>query len=250
MLLRASARLLEEDPSLGESLGSSALAAATLELRARTMLVAPGDWPQPDWPAGVRNGAGLLVLSGLLLRRVGLEGRFGAELLGAGDLLRPWQREDSVASVPRRSEFEVLRRMRVAVLDVDFLRRALPYPEVAGALVARALRRSRHLVANMAIVHQPRVDTRVHMLLWHLADRWGTVHADGVTVPVRLTHAALADLVAARRPTVSAAVGALERRGAISRTPEGWCLHGSPPVELAAIRAADPDQATLRRSAV
>ena len=221
-------RLLEEDPDLGGDLDGERVESAMREVRARTLIVLPGEWAQPRWPVSVRAGVGLLVLEGLLLRRVGLEERFGAELLAAGDLLRPWQREDSIASIPRRSAWRVLRRSRIAILDVDFLRRTYPYPEVVGQLVGRALRRSRWLAVNMAIVHQPKVETRVLMLLWHLADRWGTVSAEGVTLPIRLTHAILADLVAAQRPTVSAAIGVLERAGALSRTPEGWRLHGPP----------------------
>jgi len=99
-------------------------------------------------------------------------------------------------------------------------------------LVARCLRRSRSLAVNMAIVHHPRVETRVHMLLWHFADRWGTVRKDGVLLPVPLTHSLLADLVAAQRPTVSAAIGALQRDGSVERVDGGWLLHGSPPGEL------------------
>jgi len=55
----------------------------------------------------------------------------------------------------------------------------------------------------MAIVHDARVGVRLHMLFWHLTDRWGRVRRDGVGVPLRLTHSVLADVVAARRPTVT-----------------------------------------------
>jgi hypothetical protein len=41
--------------------------------------------------------------------------------------------------------------------------------------------------------------------------------------------------VAAQRPTVSAALGLLERDGQITRTDDGWTLHGTPPGELQAI---------------
>ena len=227
--------LLVEDPDLGDGLDRARLESAVRELRARTVLVPAGEWVEPDWPVGVRSGMGLLVLEGLLLRRVDVENRYGAELLGAGDLLRPWQREDAIASVPRRSGWRVLNRSRLAILDVEFVRRLAAYPEVAGQIVGRALRRSRQLAVNMAIVHQPRVETRIMMLLWHLADRCGTVRADGVVVPMRLTHAMLGDLVAARRPTVSAALGSLQRSGLVTRGPEGWRLEGSQPPELAEV---------------
>lgn len=242
--VNAAVRLLIEDRELAEDLEGERLESAIREVRARTLLVPPGEWVQPEWPASVRRGIGLLVLDGLLVRRVALDERFGAELLAAGDLLRPWQLEDSVASMPRRSAWSVLERSKIAILDVDFLRFTSPYPEVVGRLAGRALRRSRWLAVILAIVHQPKVETRVHMLLWHLADRWGTVGASGVTLPMRLTHTIIADLVAAQRPTVSAAIGTLERAGALTRTPDGWRLHGSLPPELSAVSAADvPERA-------
>jgi CRP-like cAMP-binding protein len=226
------ANVLEGDPDLAGGIEPEDLGSATRDARACVLVLPRGAWDQPAWTRDVLRGPGLLVLDGLLLRRVGLDGRSGAELLAAGDLLRPWQREDAVASVARSSGWEVLQRSRVAILDVEFARRMGGHPDIAGQLVARALRRSRHLAVITAIIHQPRVETRLHMLLWHLADRWGTVRSDGVFVPVQLTHAVLADLVAARRPTVSAALGALEAAGTIDRGQGGWILRGSPPGEL------------------
>lgn len=228
-------RLLEQDGELGEDLEGERLSAAGEQAEAVTISLSKGAWEPPEWPLSLRRGAGLLVLEGMILRRVGVEGRFGAELLAEGDLLRPWQREDAVTSVPRRSGWQVLTQCTLALMDVELIRRLGPYPEVQGRIVGRALRRSRHLAVNIAIVHQPRVEVRLHMLLWHLADRWGTVRPDGVIVPVRLTHAILSELIAARRPTVSAALGSLERSGSVSRTQDGWVLHGSPPGELEAV---------------
>ena len=171
-------------------------------------------------------------LDGLLLRRVRLDDRSGVELLAAGDLLRPWQREDVIASVPRQLEWEVLQTCRLAVLDVDFAQRVSAFPTIAAQLIARAINRSRHFAINMAIVQHPKVEDRLRMLLWHIADRWGTVGSDGVSVPVSLTQTVLAALVAAQRPTVSAALKSLERDRQVTRTDRGWLLHGSPPGEL------------------
>jgi CRP-like cAMP-binding protein len=84
----------------------------------------------------------------------------------------------------------------------------------------------------MAIVHQARVDVRLRMLLWHLAGRWGRVRSDATVVPLRLTHTLLADLVAARRPTVTSALADLARRGLMRSSPDGWMLFGDAPVEL------------------
>jgi CRP-like cAMP-binding protein len=232
---RGVADVLEEDPELGAGLKGKGMAVAHERCRARIMRIPAGPWQEPEWPQQVRSGLGLLVLDGLLLRRVGLDDRFGAELLAAGDLLRPWQREDALASVPQRSGWRVLEPCRVAILDVGFAKRSGAFPEIHGQIVARALQRSRQLVVNMAIVQQPKVQMRLHTLFWHLADRWGTVGTEGTLVPLPITHAILAEMVAASRPTVSAALSALERSGAVRHTEEGWLLHGSPPGELLAV---------------
>jgi CRP-like cAMP-binding protein len=124
----------------------------------------------------------------------------------------------------------------MAVLDGRFATSLARYPEIVSALFARAVRRSRQLVLNMAIIHQPRVDVRLHMLFWELAERWGNVHGDGIHVPIRLTHATLAEL-AARRPTVSKALSELAERGALRWTGGAWLLRGDPPIELRELRS-------------
>lgn len=225
-------RLLERDRELGEDLDPARLAAALELVQAPILTLPRGSWEPPRWSKRVQEGAGLLVLDGLMLRRVGIEGRYGAELLSAGDLLRPWQGEEATSSLSHDPQWKVLSRCKIAVIDVDLMRRLADYPEIQGQLVARAIRRVRRLAVNIAIVHQPKVESRLRMLLWHLADRWGTVRPDGVIVPVRLTHETLAELTAARRPTVSAAIGTLERLGALERTSEGWLLRGPPPSDL------------------
>jgi CRP-like cAMP-binding protein len=58
------------------------------------------------------------------------------------------------------------------------------------------------------------------------------VRSDGVLLPLRLTHAILSDLVAARRPTVTSAITELSRRGILRQIDEGWLLSGDPPGEL------------------
>jgi CRP-like cAMP-binding protein len=225
-------RILEHDPELGEGLDRERFGLARDRLQAAVLRVARGPWDGPRWPEGVRRGLGLLVLDGVVVRQVEIAGRASAELLSTGDVLRPWQRDDSGAAIPRQPGWRALERSRLAVLDVDFARRLAPFPEVQGELVGRALRRSRRLVVNVAIVHQPRVEARVQLMLWHLAYRFGTVRQDGVLLPLRLTHTLLADLVAARRPTVSAAVSSLERAGELSRQPGGtWLLRGAQPGE-------------------
>ncbi len=230
--MKRRATILEEDPGLAEALRGHRLAAATRDCVAETIRVPRGSWSPGDDLEGFHAGIGLLVLDGLLVRRVCVATRFGAELLGEGDVLRPWQREDVATTLPRSGGWRALAPCRLALLDSHFAVRAGRYPEVISALFARVLRRSRMLAVNIAIVHHPRVDIRVQMLLWELADRWGTVHPEGVRVPLRLTHAVLADLVAAQRQTVSKAISELAARGSVLWTGDAWLLAGGPPAEL------------------
>lgn len=235
--------VLAEDLELGESLGGRRRAEAERECVARVVRIDAGPWPLGTRAPHRSYAIGLLILDGLLMRRVGLEGRYGAELLGAGDLLRPWQGDDSTVARPQAGEWELLHRCRVAVLDADFALRLSRYPEVTAALFDRVVRRSRRLAVNMAIVHQPRVEVRLRMLFWLLAERWGKRAPDGVRLPVPLTHAVLGELVAARRQTVTKALSDLSTRDLVTWTGNAWLLRGDPPFELdqvAALSVADP----------
>jgi CRP/FNR family transcriptional regulator, cyclic AMP receptor protein len=72
------------------------------------------------------------------------------------------------------------------------------------------------------------VEDRLHAMLWLLAERWGRVTPEGVTLPLRLTHELLGQLVGAKRPTVSLAMKELEARGAVRRRLDGaWLLDPS-----------------------
>jgi len=227
------AQVLIEDPDLGQVVPPESRAAAARDCVADVLEVDRGPWEAERYTVGP-HGIGLYVLEGLLVRRVGEEGRFGAELLGDGDLLRPWQRHEEIA-LPFYTAWDVLEPARLAVLDMDFAQRLGRYPEIIALLFERTIARSRTLAVNMAIVHYPRVDVRLHMLLWYLAQRWGRVRADGVLLTKRLTHSVLADLVAARRPSVTSALSRLADQGLIESVDRRWRLIGEPPGDLTEI---------------
>jgi hypothetical protein len=229
--------VLVADPDLADGLRGERLEKAIQDCVARIYRFEAGDWSPPAASADVRDGLGLLILEGMLVRRVGETGRIGSELLGEDDVVRPWEGEDDDSPGGQKGRWSVLRGGRFAVLDRDFTVRACGHPEMISALVGRAIRRSRFMVVTMAILHQPRVDIRLHMLLWELAERWGHVHPDGVHLPMRLTHAMLGELVAARRPTVTKALGGLATRSVAAWTGDHWLLTGQPPSELEAIHS-------------
>lgn len=224
--------VLTEDRDLARALDEPRRAPAGREALAPVLELSTGRWDARQSADAARGGFGLLVLAGLLIRRVGRDGRFGAELLCAGDILRPWEHDGETTTVPFDTAWRVLTPTRLAVLDMGWARRMGPFPEIGAALVGRALERSRRLAVNMAIAQHPRLEIRLEVLLWHLAERLGHVHPDGVHLTLPITHEALGNLVAARRPSVSAALGALAQRGVLRRDGDGWVLLGDPPADL------------------
>jgi CRP/FNR family cyclic AMP-dependent transcriptional regulator len=217
--------VLDSDPDLGDGIPAEQLEQARRASRAETLEVQQGAWEPEAMTAVGEDGYGLLVLSGLFCRRVVQGQRHGAELLGPGDLLRPWDRIDGWSSIPVDSAWLVIEDARLAVLDRDFAARSASFPELSVALIRRGLMRSRYLAMLFAIVSERRVETRLTMLFWHLADRFGRIHGEWAEVPVPLTHRILSELVAARRPSVSTALTKLQDQGILLRTPEGWQLH-------------------------
>ena len=221
--------MLDEDAELAELIPDPQLQTARQASVAATLDLPAGRWQASNDADRARDGYGLLALDGILVRRVGYGDRFGAELLAAGDLLRPWD-FDSDEMLGFESTWRVLAGTRLAVLDIAWTERMARYPRIGPALAGRALSRSRRLAAMMAISQQPRLDERLWMLFWELADRYGRVRPDGVYLELPLTHEVLSHLVAARRPSVSGALTKLADQGRLRRDGRRWVLSGDPPV--------------------
>lgn len=206
--------LLDVDPELGEHLDEQSRQAARRHLVVRVERIEQGDHALPA--ANLFNsegGIGLLILEGLTLRRVGLAHRVAGELLGPGDLLRPWQGDGEHQAYPFVASWRVIQALDVAVLDAGLTQRLAQFAPVVSELVGRALLRSRRAIGSLVTAQLTSVDQRLLVSLWHLADRWGRVRPDGIVLPLPLTHEALGLLVGARRPSVTAALGRLAARG-------------------------------------
>jgi CRP-like cAMP-binding protein len=223
--------VLQEDGELAGAVAAERREAALRTAPARLLRVPRGAWDAASVADAARGGHGLLVLSGLLMRRVEIDAHFGAELLGPGDPLNPGGGDGQYTSLAVEPSWRVVEALRLAVLDRAWSFRMSPFPEVAIELTARSMRRSRRLSNLLAISQQPRLEPRLHMLLWELADRYGRVGPDGVRVPLPITHELIANLAAARRPSVTTALNRLAASGLVERSEGGWLLHGDPPRE-------------------
>jgi CRP/FNR family cyclic AMP-dependent transcriptional regulator len=230
-------RVFEHDPDLLEGVDEPVAASLRAHIVTPRIDAEPGAW-QPARAVPQQTGhLGLLVVDGLLVRTLRLVERECSEIVGPGDLIRPWDGELLDESVPGYSQWRVLQPTTLASLDACFATRVARWPTIAAALLARSALRCRSLVHQATIAHVRHADTRVLLVLWHLADRWGRVTPQGVLVPVPLTHQLLAQLTCLQRPTVSSALSHLARDGQVTRLePRGWLLHAEPPGS----RAAEP----------
>jgi CRP-like cAMP-binding protein len=222
-------RLLQVDPELARLLPPGRREEATASVVAGTMVLRIGEWETAS-AVGEDGYMGLLLLDGILAREVVVADNVSTELLGPGDLVRPWQSQSAEDGLlPSDVRWTALADTRLAILDRRFVARAARHPEVAIMLLHRLTERSQRLATTQAISQLTRVDRRLLALFWHLAERWGRVSRDGVVVPLALSHRILGQLVGARRPTVSSAISDLARRGELLRRDDGsWLLAGDP----------------------
>jgi CRP/FNR family cyclic AMP-dependent transcriptional regulator len=224
-------RVLEEDPELMATLSEPERQAASRVAIAPVIELPCGSWTllPPADPAAL----GTLILDGLLIVRVESGDRAHVELLGEGDVISPWVGTGADVNVPSEVSARIVSGLRLAQLDRRFALRIARWPEIYAALMRRLIIRARRLSLQAAINAVPRVEERVELTLWQLGDRFGRVTPNGIALRLALTHQLLAELVGAQRPSVSTALGSLERRQRLVRAARNqWILHGEPPASL------------------
>jgi CRP-like cAMP-binding protein len=221
--------LLEVDPDLGQLLAPERRASAERELLVTLTPLRPGTWDAARLEETDPGHVGLLVLEGMMAREVVVADNVSTELIGPGDLIRPWRLEADPHLLPHAIRWTVLTPMRLALLDRAAALRLARYPEIGAVLIDRLNVRAQRLAVAQAISQVNRVERRLLALFWHLAERWGRVTATGVVVPLDLSHRVIGQLIGARRPTVSSALGELAHRGELLRRRDGtWALTGEP----------------------
>jgi CRP/FNR family transcriptional regulator, cyclic AMP receptor protein len=229
--------LLDALPDAVRIMSDEEVERARGELMASVIVHPEGEWPTPVEEIFDPLAMGLLVMEGLLTRNVRLGETRTTELVGPGDILRPPDLEGGEAKFPAGIEFNVLEPARLALLDREVTAAVCQWQPVVTSIVTAAARRSFGLAELLALSHLRRVDARLIVLFWQLAYRFGRVQADGVSVPLRLTHETLGRVVGAQRPSVTTALNQLEAQGRLSRRDGGgWLLHGEPPEDLERMR--------------
>ncbi|HEY3772459.1 MAG TPA: helix-turn-helix domain-containing protein [Solirubrobacteraceae bacterium] len=185
----------------------------------------------PSWDPTVISEAaepgwlGLFLVEGLMIRCVSIGSRTACELFGPGDLIRPWDVDGEYEPLPIATSWRVPRASKLAVLDDSFALRIAPWPTIVSRIVGRVANRARSLALNQAVSHLARADSRLLIVFWLLADRWGKVVPEGIRITLPLTHEVLAILIGVRRPTATLAVQRLTRAGLIARRrPDQWLL--------------------------
>jgi hypothetical protein len=225
--------ILDADPELEELLEGDERERARQQARTVALRLTPGEWDAGAAHEPDTHHRGFLVVDGLICRTVDVMDRRCVELIGPGDVLRPWTWDPDGLHVHAEVGWRVLDPTRLAVLDHALVVRMTPWPQLGVELFSRGIRRAHTLAVVVAIAHHQRVDDRLLLTLWHLAERWGRVTPDGIVLPLPLPHQRLADLVGAQRQSVTTAMGELTRGGAVARRENGdWVLHGAPPTAL------------------
>jgi CRP/FNR family transcriptional regulator, cyclic AMP receptor protein len=230
-------RVIDAFPEMADQLDPEQERLARQYALATLEVVPPGLWHPRRNLQRDPGHLGLLVLDGLLTRDVVLGETLATELVGRGDVLRPADHDGEDAPVPFDIVWHVLEPTRIAILDRDFARVIGHWPEAMEVLMRGAVRRAQSLAVTLAVSHLRRVDTRLLIIMWYLADRWGKVTPHGVSVPLRLTHQTLGRLVGAQRPSVTTALKQLAEEGRLTRArDQTWLLHGEPPQTLERLR--------------
>jgi CRP/FNR family cyclic AMP-dependent transcriptional regulator len=230
-------RVLDADRSLAAVLSEQELATARRYAVADVVELERGRYD----PKQLFDGdglLGLLMIDGLMVRQVAVADRHCGELVGPGALLRPWDDFGDTAPLPFEISWRVIRDAQLARLDRRFLATIVHWPALIETFTARATERAHTLAFNVAIHCLRHVHLRLLVLLWHLADRFGRVTAEGTHVPLPLSHSDLAELVGAARPSVSVALKELADSGMAWRhEADGtWMLSREPPGELRDMR--------------
>ena len=223
---RHGVRLLVAEPELGAELEGEQLEQARQQVVLPSITLQPGPLMINELGRveGLRGDVhGFLVLSGSLTINLVMSERRCTRLIGPHELVLLDGLETD--SIPVSWDWSALGPVRLAIFDERLLLIARRWPALMREILKRAAQQTRQACLQQAISQLPRVEERLLALFWSIADRQGTVRADGIWVELSLTHEMLAHMVGAQRPTVSLGLARLSDSGLLHSQPEGWLIN-------------------------
>lgn len=233
-------RLLDAEPSLARGIERRFLDEARETLIAEVRRVDAGVWEEAHTTPSSPLFLGYLILEGGFTREVMLSGRPSLELLGPGDLIRPWVTPRALQVMHVTDEWSSISTGHIAIINEDFHQQAQAYPSILTVLMDRVVGRERWLGFHVALCQLPRIDHRLLLTFRYISERWGVESPRGTRIPIRLSHRTLAALIGARRPKVSSALTTLSEKGLIEQDKDGtWNFYSAEIEPLALLAGID-----------
>lgn len=223
---RRGVRLLVVDPELGAELDEEQLEQARQQIVLPSVELIPGPLTIEELRGveGLRGDVhGFLVLGGSLTINLVMSERRCARLIGPHELVLLDGLETD--SIPVSWDWSVLDPARLVLFDDRLMLIARHWPVLMSAILKRAAQQTRQAFLQQAVSQLPRVEERLLALFWSIADRQGTVRADGIWVELSVTHETLAHMVGAQRPTVSLGLTRLSDSGLLRSQSGGWLIN-------------------------
>jgi CRP/FNR family cyclic AMP-dependent transcriptional regulator len=214
--------LLRADPELENAIPAADRehALRTLRVQVCRLTAGPIDFAKLDLPSST---FALLITRGAITDDVLVGERVMTQLLIGGDVLLIDRPSPTAPASSRR--LGVIDDAHIAVLDQRFMLGAARWPGLMQTVMTRLADQQHRLAVHGAICQLPRVEERITAIFCHLASRTGTVTPDGVLLREPLAHRQIADLIGARRPTVSLALTFLQDHDIVRRRDDGrWLL--------------------------
>lgn len=231
--LREQVAILDVDLELAGALSAEQLELARGHTQARVQRLPVGGWDAIGEYGEQTTWLGLLILEGFVARETSCEQETAIEVIGPGDLLRPWDHDGEYPLASITTRWRLLEPTLIALLDDEFAQRISAWPALTVAVIGRTGRRARWLAVRLIISQLRRIDARVFYLFWHLAERWGNPTPEGIVIPLRLTHAQIGELIGAQRPSVTTALSQLGGEQLVIRLPDGgWRIPSDTPDRL------------------
>jgi hypothetical protein len=212
--------VLDLDPDLGSGISDDEWELARETCIGSLVHVSRGQSELPVLPAAGDGVIGLVIVDGLLSREVALRDHYMLELLCRDDVLIP-----PLTSEPPplggSVRLTALTDVVLLALDKSFIVAAARWPSLLTSLHQRLETQRERLAVQGLTAHLARAEDRVLLALWNLSNSCGRVTPEGIVLPLSLTHDVLGRLAAARRPTVTLALRALEAAGCVRRRDDG-----------------------------